>query len=108
MKLDELTQAEWGDAADYVCERDKKYGTSELKVPAVVKPHMDDNAANPAPPTVREHMESHDIIPGISQMPQGTPRPGRSHTMLGCRRPQSNKRIASLPTVVEPNSAPIK
>jgi hypothetical protein len=36
MKLDELTQPGWEDAADYFCERDKKYGTTELRVPAVV------------------------------------------------------------------------
>jgi len=38
MKLDELTQLGWEDAADYFCERDKKYGTFELGVPAVVQP----------------------------------------------------------------------
>jgi len=38
MKLDELTQLGWEDAADYFCERDKKYGTFELRVPAVVQP----------------------------------------------------------------------
>jgi len=36
MKLDELTQPGWGDAADYFCERDKKYCTGGLRVPAVV------------------------------------------------------------------------
>jgi len=29
MKPDELTQPGWEDAADYFCERDKKYGTAE-------------------------------------------------------------------------------
>jgi len=36
MKLDELTHPGWEDAADYFRERDKKYGTTELRVPAVV------------------------------------------------------------------------
>jgi hypothetical protein len=36
MRLDELTQPGWGDAANYFCERDMKYGTAELKVPAIV------------------------------------------------------------------------
>jgi len=36
MKLDELTQPGWEDAADYFREQDNKYGTSELRVPAVV------------------------------------------------------------------------
>jgi len=51
IKLDELTQPGWGDAADYFRERDKRYGTTELKVLAVVKSHMDKDAANPAPST---------------------------------------------------------
>jgi hypothetical protein len=52
-------------------------------------------------------MESLDIIPGISQMPHGTSRPGSSHLRLGSGRPQSNKCIASLPPDVEPDSSPI-
>ena len=36
MKIDELTQPAWEDAADYFCERDMKYSTSELRVPAVI------------------------------------------------------------------------
>jgi len=35
MRLDELTQPGCGDAANYFCERDMKYGTADLKVPAV-------------------------------------------------------------------------
>jgi len=38
MMLHELMQRGWGDAADYCCERDKKYGTTEFKVPALVQP----------------------------------------------------------------------
>jgi len=38
MKLDELTQQGWGDAAMYFRERDMKYGTTEWRVPAVIKP----------------------------------------------------------------------
>ena len=37
MKREELTQPGWEDAADYFLKRDKKYGTSELTVPAVVQ-----------------------------------------------------------------------
>jgi hypothetical protein len=39
MKLDEITQLGWGDAVDYIHERDQKYGTTELKVLAFVKPY---------------------------------------------------------------------
>jgi len=49
LKLDELTQPGWVDAADYFLGRGKKYGTTELRVPAVIKPQMNDNAAAPAP-----------------------------------------------------------
>jgi hypothetical protein len=48
MKLDELTQPGWGDAADYLRKRDKAYGKTELKAPAVVKRHMDDDLASSA------------------------------------------------------------
>jgi len=44
MKLDELTQPWWHDAADYFCERDEKYGTSELRVPPVVQLQPNDDA----------------------------------------------------------------
>ena len=37
MKFDELTQPGWEDAADYFHEQDEKYGTSESRVPAVVR-----------------------------------------------------------------------
>jgi len=45
MKLDELTQPGCGDAASNFRERDTKYGTTELRVPAVVKPQTGDGAA---------------------------------------------------------------
>jgi len=38
MKLDELTQMGWEDAADYFRETDKKYSTSRLRVPAIIQP----------------------------------------------------------------------
>jgi len=47
MRLVELTQPGWGDAADFFCEKDMKYVTTELKVPAVVKPQTDTTAATP-------------------------------------------------------------
>ena len=51
MRLDELTQPGWGDAANYFRERDMKYGTTELKVLAVVNPQTDMTAATPSPTT---------------------------------------------------------
>jgi hypothetical protein len=72
MKLDELTQPGWEDAPDYFREGDKKYGTAELKVPVVVQPQTDDATSAPPPTTFVELIERHDIVPGMSQMPQGT------------------------------------
>jgi len=93
MMLDELTHLEWEDAATNIRERDKKYGTSKLMVPAVVQ--LQTNEAAPAPPltTFGELMDSHDIVPGISQTPQGTFQPGSSHITLGLVKPQSNSSI---------------
>jgi len=51
MKLDKLTQPGWGDAADHFRNGDKKYGMSELKVPAVIKSQIDHGAAAPPPTT---------------------------------------------------------
>jgi hypothetical protein len=105
MKLDELTQPGWQDAADYFRERDKKYGTTELSVPAVVQPQtMDDNPA-PPPATFEELMESLNIVPGISQRPQGTCRPGSSHIRLGSVKPQSQSSIPSGEPAAEPDSS---
>jgi len=54
IRLDQLTQPGWGDAADYFCERDMKYATTELKFLAVVKPQTDTAAATPS----LQHLES--------------------------------------------------
>jgi hypothetical protein len=105
MKLDELTHPGWEDAADYFCERDKKYGTTELRVPAVVQPQTNDDTPAPPPATVGELMESLDIVPRISQRPQGTSRPGSSHIRLGSVKPQSKSCIPGGEPDVEPDSS---
>jgi hypothetical protein len=72
LMLDELTQLGLREAADYFCERDTMYGTTELKVLAVGKPQADSTAATPSPTTFGELMQDIDIVPGQSQMPQLT------------------------------------
>jgi len=88
MRLDELTQPGWGNAANYFCERYMRYGTAELMVPAVIKPHIDSTTATPSPITVGEHMQTPDIVRGQSEMPAVTPRPGSSQMSLGSEKPQ--------------------
>jgi len=105
IKLDELTQAGWEDAADYFRERDKKYDTSEMRVPAVVQQQTNDDAPAPPPTTFGELMEMLDIVPGISQRPQGTSRPGSSHIRLGSAKPQSKSSIPSGEPAAEPDSS---
>jgi hypothetical protein len=39
MKLEELTVSGWEDAEDFYQERDRKYGSAELKVPAITNPN---------------------------------------------------------------------
>jgi len=104
-KLDELTQLGWEDAAEYFCERDKKYGTSELRVPAVVHPQTNDDAPAPPPTTFGELMESLDIVPGISWRLQGTTRPGSGHIRLSSVKPQSKSHIPSGEPAAEPDSS---
>jgi len=90
MKLDELTQHVWGDAANYFSERDMKYGTTKLRVLAVVKPQIDMTAATPLPITFGEHMQTLDIVREQSPMTAVTSRPGSSQMRLCCEKPQSH------------------
>jgi len=78
IKLDELTHLGWGEAADYFHKRDMKYGTTELTVPAVVKPQTDSTAPAPSLTTFGELMQGLDIVPGQSQMPRVTSQQGSS------------------------------
>jgi hypothetical protein len=105
MKFDELTQPGWGNVADYFPEQDKRNSPTELKVPAVIKSHLDNQAANPAPSKVEEVTESLEIIPGISQMLCGTSRPGSNDLKLTFRSPQSDKCIGSRLPDMEPTSS---
>jgi len=63
IRLHELRKPGCGDAADYSRERDMKYGTTELKVPAVKKLQTVMTAATPSPTTFGEHMLALDILP---------------------------------------------
>jgi hypothetical protein len=63
MKLDEFTQPGWEDAAYCFRGQEKKYGTSELSVLAVVQLQTNEDSAAPPPTTFGEHMESLDIVP---------------------------------------------
>jgi len=107
MNLDELTQPGWEDAADSFRIRDKKYGTSELMVQAVVQLQTDDDAAALAPTTFAELMESLEIVHGISQMRQGTSRPESSHIRLGSGKPQSDTSRSSLEPAAERDTSPL-
>jgi len=105
MKLDELTQPGWEDAGDYFRERDKKYGSTALRVPAVVQPQTNDDPPAPLPATFGELMESLDIVPGICQRPQGTSRPGSSHIRLDSVKPLSKSLIPGGEPGAEPDSS---
>ena len=87
MRLDKLMQPGCGDTADSFGERDMQYGMTELKFPAVVKSQTDLTAPTPSPTSFGELMQTHDIFPGQSQMPQGTSRLGSSHMWLGSEKP---------------------
>lgn len=81
--LDELTEPGWRNVANYFHQRCMKYGMPELMVPAIVKPQIDTTASRPLPTTFGELMQTLDIRPGQSQMPQGTCQPGGSQMRLG-------------------------
>jgi len=108
MKFDKLIQLGWENTADYFREGDRTYSSSELKVLAVVKPQTNDDAAAPAPTTFGELMQFLDILPGILQMPQGTPRPGSIYIRLGFGKPLSDTGIAGFVPAVELDLSPIQ
>jgi len=91
MRLDELTQPGWGDAANYFHETDMKYGTAELRVPVVLQPQIAMTAATTSPTTVGEHMQTFDILRGQSEVLVLSSRPGSSEMKLSSEKPQSHK-----------------
>ena len=107
MCLDHLMQPGWGDTADYFRERDMKYGTTQLKVPAVVKPQTDTAAATPSPTTFEELMQGLDINPRQSQILQVTSRQGSSQMRLRSENPQVANHILSLMPDAVPDSSQI-
>jgi hypothetical protein len=104
-RCDKLTQLGLRDIADYVCERDMKYGATEFKVPVVVKPQTDTTAATPSQTTFGELMQAFDIVPGQSPMPHVTFREGSSQMRLGSEEPQADNYRIVLKTNTEPNSS---
>jgi len=96
MRLEELTKLGWGDAADYIRERDMKYGTTKLNVLLGVKSQTDRTATSPSLTTFGERMQALDVVPVQSQIPQVTSRPGSSQTRLGSAKPQADSHIVSV------------
>jgi len=88
MKHEKLTQPGWGDPANYICERDMKYGTTELRVPVVVKPQIDTTAATPSPLTFGEHKQTLEIVRGQWPMTAVTSQPVSSPMRLRSEKPQ--------------------
>jgi len=107
MKLDELTQPGWEDAADHFCESDKKYGSSKLMVPAIVQLETDDDAVAPAPTTFRKHLDCLEIVPRISQLPHGTSRPASSHMRLVSMKMQSITSVSGLEPAAQRDTSPL-
>jgi hypothetical protein len=93
IRLDELTQPGWRNAAEYLLERDMKYRMTELNVPAVGKPKTELTAATPSPTTLRQFMQAVDNVAGQSHMPQVTSRQGRCQMRLGLEQLQADNLI---------------
>jgi hypothetical protein len=74
MKLDQLMQSGWRDAANKFQKRDMRYRTTELKLLAVGEPQSDTTAAIQSLTTFGEFLQDQDIVPGQTQMPQVTSR----------------------------------
>jgi hypothetical protein len=85
-----------------------KYGTAEVKVPAVVKPLKDTTAATPLLTTVGEHMQTLQSVQGQSEMPAVTSRLDSSQMSLGSEKTQSQKFILVLSPGTATDSMPIE
>jgi len=103
IKLNELTEPGWEDATDNFRERDKKYGTSELRVVAVVQRQTNEDAPVPPPTPFGEPLESLGSVHLIAQSPEWTSRPGGSHIRLRSVKPQSKWSIPSGESAAEPD-----
>jgi len=108
MKLDELTQPGWGEAANSSRERDMKYENTELTVPAVVTHQIDTTAATPSPTTFGEHMQTLDMVRGQSPMTAVTSQPGSSQMRPGSEKPQSHQFIMVFSADAATDSMPIQ
>jgi hypothetical protein len=108
LRLDELKQPGWRNAADNFLERDMKYGTTELKVPAVEKHHVDSTAATPSRTTFGELLKALDIVPGQSQIPPVTSRQGTSPMRHSSENPQAANHIVPPKPTAVPDSSPIE
>jgi len=64
MRLDEPTQAGWGDVADNFCERDLKCSRAQFWVPAVIKPQTHRVVITPAVTLLVEHIKCYDSVAG--------------------------------------------
>jgi len=104
MKLDELTQPGWDDIRGYFRQIVKQYGILEIRVPAVLQPKTDDDAVSPAPTLFEGFTQCHDIVPRISQMPEGTSGPRTVHIWLGSGKPQLNLSISGQVPAARSNS----
>jgi hypothetical protein len=107
MKLNQFTQPGWEDVAGYFPERDKKYVTSQLRNPAIIQPQMNDNIPASQLTTFGKLMECLHIVPGISQMPQGTSHPGSCLARLGLVILQSYMSMLCPEPAGEPELSPV-
>jgi len=101
MKLDELTQPGWEDAAHHFSEWEEKYSTSELVVPAIVQPRTDDDTLAAALTTFGVCMQCLAIVPGISPMPQGASGPANCQMRVGSMELLMNMRLSCLEPAAE-------
>jgi len=108
LRFEKRTHPGMRDTTDFFGERDRKYELAELMVLAVVKRQTDTTTATPSLTPFAVLMQTLDLIPVQSQIPQRTSQPGSCLMRLGSEEPESYKGIASqLPDEVA-NSPPIE
>jgi hypothetical protein len=96
MKSNKSSHPGWDNTPAYYRDRETKYGLSEIRVPAVIQPQTDEDAAASGMTPLGELLECLDIVRGISQMLHGTFRLARSYMSLGSGKLRWNISIPCL------------
>jgi hypothetical protein len=101
IKLEELTASGWEDAEEYFREHNKKYGTAELKVPAIANPNDISTAVETAEATTFSMFVDNLDQPSTAGK---IPSHSRSYLRLGSKKVLANHNIDYILPIDSPET----